>query len=165
MERSTYEYDEEEIHAALELAASVGVKPAADKLGLNRSSIYRWINKYPQFWSDLRAGDPNVGRRKVAQRLEDLADRYLSAEHDLLEKIEDGKIEVKDAKEAAALAKAMGSSRHAAIAGVRTISGESDVVQHNINFPALEQAMERLLEGAQPPALPTPNLAEQADAE
>jgi molybdenum-dependent DNA-binding transcriptional regulator ModE len=158
-----HEYDEEEIHAALELAASVGPSAAARHLGVSRRSLYRWMEKYPRLWSDLHAGDPQSGRRGVARRLEDLADRYLAAEHDLLEKVEDGKIEAKDAKEAAALLKAMGSSRHAAVAGVRAISGEPDIATLNINFPALEQAMERLLEGAPQPALPVPNLAEEVE--
>lgn len=160
-------YAPEERHAALELAATTSIRAAAQKLGVGRSTIYRWIDMYPQLWSDLRAGDPTAGKRKVAQRLEDLADRYTAAEHDLLEKIEEGGIKAGDAKEAAALLKAMGSSRQAATVGARTISGDHDVVEHNINFPALEAAMERLLEGATapPPApLAVRNEAESQDA-
>jgi transposase-like protein len=158
------EYSDEERQAALELAATAGVKPAAEHLGLSRSTIYRWIDKYPQLWSDLKAGDRSAGRRRIADRLEDLADRYAASEHDLLAKIEAGEIAAKDAKEAAALLKAMGSNRGVAVAGVRSITGEADVVEHNINFPALEAAMERLLDGAAPAKpLPVPNEAE-ADA-
>lgn len=157
-------YDESERHAALELAASVGVKPAAEHLGIARATLYRWIDRYPQLWSDLRAGDPQAQRRRVAHRLEDLADRYLAAEQDLLAKVEAGDIAAKDAKEAAALIKAMGSSRQAAVAGSRTISGESEVVQHNINFPALEEAMERLLSAGDPPPSPPLPVANEADA-
>lgn len=154
------EYDDTERHAALELAAATTISNAAQHFGMSRKTLYRWIEKYPQLWSDLRAGDTSKGRRKIAERLEVLADRYTAAEHDLLDSIEDGKIEAKDAKEAAALLKAFGSSRHTAVAGVRQITGESDTAEVNINFPALEQAMERLLGAAPPPALVVENEAE-----
>lgn len=158
----TKEYTEADQHAALELAATVGIKPAARHLGINRTTIHRWIDKHPKLWSDLRAGDPAAHRRGFAANLEDLAERYAGAEHDLLERIEEGRIKPKDAKEAAALMKAMGSSRQAAVAGARTLSGEPETVEHTINFPALEAAMERLLDqgGTSPRALPVPNLDE-----
>lgn len=155
----TQSYSEAEHHAALELAATVGVSAAARQLGLQRKQLYRWREKYPQLWSDLSAGDPTVGRRRIAQSLETLADRYASAEHDLLDSIEDGVIKAKDAKDAAALLKGMSSGRAAAIAGARTISGDPEVHEHNINFPQIEAAMERLLEiggtRAQPALVPT----------
>jgi transposase-like protein len=145
-------YDVSEHHAALELSASVGISEAARSLGLHRSAIYRWIQKYPQLWSDLRANDPNAGRRGMAQRLEDLADRYRSNEHDLLDKIEAGELAPKDAKEAAALLKAMGSSRQTATVGARQITGEPEHHELTINFAGIEQAMERLLGQAPEPA-------------
>lgn len=141
------EYSEEEVHAALELAASTSVASAGRHLGIGRATLYRWIDRYPKLWSDLIGGDYRHGRRKIAERLEVLADRYTAAEHDILDEIEGGKLKPKDAKEAAALIKAMGSSRGVAVAGVRSITGEADVSEVNINFPALEQAMERLLSG------------------
>lgn len=158
---NTKTYTEEERHAALELAAAVGIAPAARQLDVTRKTLHRWIDRYPKFWSDLRAGDPAAHRKGFAYRLEDLADRYVATEHDILDDIEDGKIKAKDAKEAAALLKAMGSSRQAAVAGVRSISGDPDqVVEHTINFPALEQAMEQLLgTAAIPPALVVENEA------
>jgi len=160
MSRGKAVYSEDERKAALELAAATTIKGAAEHLGIARNQIYRWIEKYPQFWSDLRAGDTKDGRRKFAERLEVLADRYTGVEHDLLDKIEDGTIQAKDAKEAAALLKAMGSSRQTATVGAKTLSGESDLVEHTINFPALEQAMERLLATAAPAALTVANEAE-----
>lgn len=149
---------EDQRHAALELAATVGPAAAARHLGISRQSIYRWAELYPQLWSDLRAGDPKAHRRGVAARLEDLTDRYAAAEHDLLLRVEEVLIEQAGPKEAAALIKALGSSRMAATAGMRVLTGEADqVVEHNINFPALEAAMERLLEGAPTTlALPIP---------
>lgn len=150
---NTKEYTEEERKAGLELAATIGISAAARHLDVTRKTIHRWATRYPQFWSDLRAGDPTAHRKGFAYRLEDLADRYTGAEHDLLDDIEDGKLQPKDAREAAALLKAMGSSRQAAVAGARTVSGDPDqIVEHTVNFPALEQAMERLLDQA--PAAP-----------
>lgn len=147
---TTKRYTEEEHKAALELAATIGPRAAARELEIERRSLYRWMEKYPKFWSDLRAGDPAAHKRNVAGRLEELADRYRGAEHDLLDRVEETIIpKLADPKEAAALLKAMGSSRQAAIAGARVISGEPDQVEHTINFPAIEAAMERLL-GASP---------------
>lgn len=147
-------YDETEKKAALELAAAMGRRAAIRELGISSSTFQRWTEEYPEFWSDLRAGDPDVQKRRFAQRLEDLADRYLSAEHAVLERVEEHLIKSADAKEAAALMKAMGSSRMAATTGSRQIVPEAEVVEHNINFPQLEQAMERLLSASAPqPAL------------
>jgi transposase len=158
------QYTETERQAALELAANTSIKAAAEHLGISRKTIYAWIDKYPKLWSELQA-DPKHGKRKIAERLEVLADRYTAAEHDLLDQIEVGTIQAKDAKEAAALLKAFGSSRQAAVAGSRTISGEPETVQHNINFPQLEQAMQAILAQAPPPPpLPVPNEAENVDA-
>jgi hypothetical protein len=154
-------YSEGDRKAALELAASVGVKPAAQHLSISRATIYRWIDMYPKYWSDLRGGNPEAQRRNTAHRLEDLADRYTAAEHDLLDRVENHLIARADAKEAAALIKALGSSRQAATVGARTTLGEPEKVEHTINFPQIEQAMERILAGAQPqPALPVANEAE-----
>lgn len=148
-------YTEGDRKAALELAAAVGVRPAARHLDVHPSTIYKWIELYPRLWSDLRAGDPKAAKHRIAQNLEDLAQRYADAESDLLERVEDELIKNADPKEAAALLKAMGSSRQAAVAGARTISGEPEVHEHNINFPELEAAMERLLSGGtSAPALP-----------
>lgn len=145
---ATKVYTEEERHAGLELAATVGPRAAARQLDVSVKTLYRWMDRYPKLWSDLRAGDPTAHRRGFAHRLEDLADRYAASENDLLDEIDDGKLKPTDAREAAALIKAMGSSRQAAVAGARVVSGDPDqVVEHQINFPALEQAMERLLAG------------------
>lgn len=146
--------------AALELAAAVGPKAASRHLGIARASIYRWIDLYPQQWSDMRAGDPEANRRGIARRLEDLASRYGEAEHELLDRVQDKLIKTADAKEAAALIKAMGSSRQTATVGARATLGEPEVVEHNINFPQIERAMEQLLNQSQQPALPVPNEAE-----
>lgn len=155
MPKFVSQYSDDEKHAALELAAQLGVRPAARHLGITSKTLYRWASDFPQLWSDLRAGDTNATKTRVAANLVDLAERYAEAENDLLEKIEDGDIAATDAKEAAALLKAMGSSRQAAVAGARTVSGEPEQHEHTINFPAIEQAMERLLGGGgQNPATP-----------
>lgn len=160
----TKEYDESERVAALELAATVGVKPASEHLGISRKTLYRWIDKYPKLWSDLRAGDPAAHKRQIAARLEDLADRYAASEHDLLDRVDAGQIKPKDAKEAAALLKAFGSSRQAAVAGARQITGEPERVEHTINFADIEQAMERLLGSAPPVAVENLEVQEHVDA-
>lgn len=158
---NTKSYTEDERIAALELAATVGIRPAARHFGIAPQTFYKWAEKYPKVWSELRAGNPDAHKRRIAQNLEDLAERYADAENQLLAAIESGQIKAKDPKEAAALIKAMGSSRQAAIAGSRTISNEPERVEHTIDFPALEQAMARILDGApEPEALPVANLAE-----
>lgn len=157
-------YTDDEKKAALELAAAMGRRAAIRELGISSSAFQRWTEQFPEFWSDLRAGDPEVQKRRFAQRLEDLAERYLGAEHDLLERVEDKLIPKADPKEAAALIKALGSSRMAATTGSRQIVPEVERVEHNINFPALEQAMNAVLERAnEQPALVVENESEHGD--
>ena len=155
------EYTESEKKAALELGAAMGRNAAVRELGISKATFQRWTEQFPELWSDLRAGDPEVQKRRFAQRLEDLAERYLGAEHDLLNRVEENLIPKADPKEAAALIKALGSSRMAATTGSRQIVPEVEHVEHNINFPALEQAMERLLDSAPQPALVVANEAER----
>ena len=155
------EYTESEKKAALELAAAMGRRAAIRELGISSATFQRWTEQFPELWSDLRAGDPDVQKRRFAMRLEDLAERYLGAEHDLLTRMEDKLIPTADPKESAAMLKAMASGRMAATTGSRQIVPEVEHVEHNINFPALEQAMERLLDGAPQPALVVDNEAER----
>lgn len=145
----------------MELAVAIGRRAAVRQLGISNHTFQKWTVKYPQEWSDLRAGDPDAQKNGFSKSLEELAHEYLAAEHDLLDKIADGENAPKDAKEAAALIKAMGSSRQAATVGSRTVVGAADLVEHTINFPALEQAMERLLDSA--PSAPALEVRNEAD--
>lgn len=107
----------------------------------------------PEFWSDLRAGDRTVHKTRVAQNLEDLADQYSSLEFEALERAEK-LLPHTDAKELAALMKAMGASRGVATVGARGYRGEDhDVTELTINFPALEAAAEAILNRAPQPRL------------
>ena len=151
-----YNYSDEEIRAGLELAATTNILSASKELHVGRATIYRWINRFPELWSDLNAGreKPQYG---FGDQLERLAERYTEAEHEALDKVDKllEESEQLDAKELAALIKAMGSSRAVAAAGARAEKGQHDVIEHQINFPQLEQAMAALLEQtAQPPAIP-----------
>ena len=154
-------YDEAQKKAALELGAAVGRNAAVRQLGIAKSTFQRWTEQYPEFWSDLRAGDREAQKHGFAQRLEDLADQYTAMEFAALERAEK-LIRTADAKELAALVKAMGGSRGVATVGARGFRGEDhEVVDHNINFPQLERAVEAVLDRAgPPPALPVRNEAE-----
>jgi transposase-like protein len=144
-------YSDAEKKAALELAASIGFKPAAKRLGLGNATIFRWRNDDPVYWASLKNGDPGARQHRIADNLEDLADAYGEAEREAIsqayEQLESGEL---GAKELAALIKAFGASRGVANAGARAVRGEDAPQQINVNFPALEQAMERLLIGAAP---------------
>lgn len=143
-------YPEADRLAALELASQIGMKPAARQLGLPRATLYRWRDMYPKQWTDFNLGKEH--RLRTAENLEDLAARYTDAEHDALEKVEEmltnGRL---DPKELAALIKALGASRGVATAGAQRARGDNQVVEHNINFPQLEQAMQALLSSGEPP--------------
>lgn len=152
-------YTEESKLAALELAAAVGRNAAVRKLGISKATFQRWTEEYPERWSDLRAGDREAQKLGIAQRLEDLAEQYSSLEFEALERAEK-LIKTADPKELAALMKAMGSSRGVATAGARGYRGEdTQRIDLDINFPALEAAAARILERAQPPEL-VENLAD-----
>lgn len=144
-------YTDEEKKAALELGAALGRNAAVRELGISKSTFQQWTEAFPQLWSDLRAGDREAQKRGYARTLEDLAQQYAAMEFSALERAE-GLIKGASVKDTAALIKAMGASRGVATVGARAVLGEDrEIVEHNINFPALEQAMERLLERAPAP--------------
>jgi hypothetical protein len=147
-------YTEAEKLAALELGAALGRNAAVRQLGISKHTFQRWTEEFPKQWSDLRAADPEAQKRGYARSLEDLAQSYAALEFQAMERIE-ALLPRADAKETAALVKAMGSSRGVATVGARAVLNEDrEIVEHNINFPALEQAMERLMEHAPAPQLP-----------
>lgn len=158
-------YTDDEKRAALKLAARIGISAAARELGTYNKTIRRFRDQMPEFWSELvaHADVAPARRQRQAENLEDLADAYVEREFKAVEAadrlLDGGELE---AKELAALIKAMGSSRGLATAGARAHRGEDlQVVEHNINFAQLERAMETLLNSGSPqPALPTPNLDE-----
>lgn len=158
-------YSMDEQITALKLAARIGSNAAARELGVSTSTINRFKHWNPKIWSDLMAAPdvPNARRQRTAESLEDLADAYTEREFEAADRAKK-LIPRADAKELAALMKAMGSSRHYATAGGRAHRGEDvQVVEHNINFAALEQAAQAILNrGNGGPQLPMPvdNLAE-----
>jgi hypothetical protein len=151
----------EEEKAALELAIAVGRRAAIRQLGISSATFQKWTEKHAQYWSDLRANDPEAQEKRYVQRLEDVAENALSVEHKAIERAE-SLIDGASAKDLSGLMKAITGSRATASAGVRAAKNEPDRVEHTINFPALEQAMERLLDQGGPslPALPVENEAE-----
>jgi hypothetical protein len=154
-------YTDDEKKAALDLAARIGIRAAARELKTHPTSIRRFREALPEYWSDLQArGDVAPARRvRTAENLEDLADGYTAREFEALERAEK-LIKTADAKELAALIKAMGGSRGVATAGARGYRGEdAQVVEHNINFDVLQKAAEAILDRARPP-IQVPNLAE-----
>lgn len=152
-------YTEDEARAGMELAIAIGRRKAIQQLGISHSTFQNWTQKYPQIWSDLKAGDPEAQRKGFAKSLEDLAQEGMALEHEAIE-VAQAKLKGADLKELAAIIKATAASRQAATVGARTVMGEADVVEHNVNFPQLEQAMQAILEQAAPPALPVVNEAE-----
>lgn len=156
----TPNYSDEEKKKALELGAAVGRNAAVRKLGISKASFQRWTEEFPEFWSDLRSDRP-AQKSRVAQNLEDLADSYTSMEFEALERAEK-LIKTADPKELAALIKAMGASRGVATVGARGYRGEdAQVIEHTIDFPALEKAAAAILGRAEPqPALVVENEAE-----
>lgn len=147
---------------ALRLAASIGTRPAARELDLSTASLFKWKRDFPELWSSLTAGTAEDDRTKrFASRLEDLADTYADLEVEAIDRAAK-LIPRAEAKELAALMKGLSTGRATAITGARNVRGEPDsTTELNINFPALEQAMEVLLNGGNPQqALPVPNEAE-----
>jgi hypothetical protein len=137
-------YVESDKLAALKLGAQIGISAAARELSINRKSFYRWIEEFPEQWSDLQ--------KVRSARLDDLVDRYSSAEDKAIDRaiqLLDGEGDPLDARDTAALIKAMGSSRQAATVGARQVRGDPDqTATLQVNFPALEAAAEALLQRA-----------------
>lgn len=158
--RAARKYTEEEQHAALELAVAVGRRAAIRELGISAATFQKWTEKHAKLWSDLRANDPEAQKRGFAGRLEDVAENALAVEHEAIERAA-ALLPGATPKDLASLLKALSGSRATATIGAKATRGEAETVEHNINFPALEQAMERLLGApADQPALQVPNEAE-----
>lgn len=152
------EFLPEEKKAALEYAAVHGIRAAGRAFDVSHTTILSWEDEFPELWSELRAGTEEAHKIGFARRLEDLAEGYAGVERAALERAEH-LIPGANAKELAALVKAMGSARGVATTGARTVRGDPDnVTEVQINFPQLEKAMERLLDQAEPP-LQLPNEA------
>ena len=143
------DYTDDEKKAALELGAAVGRNAAVRKLGISKASFQAWTEQFPEYWSDLRSGDREAQKHGFAQSLEDLAAQYTALEFQALERAEK-LIKTADPKELAAMMKAMGASRGVATVGARGYRGEdTQHVEHDINFPALEAAAAAILERAE----------------
>ena len=165
-------FNEEYKLKALELGGAIGRRAAIRELGISPSVFQRFTEQYPKQWSEaIRGRDPELIGKALAAQFEELIEGYTEAEQkavqralDLLtdgDEDEEGAVRKLDAKETAALIKAMGSSRGVAAVNARQARGEPDkTVDVNINFPQLEQAAEAILAAAPPPPLPVPNLEE-----
>lgn len=156
-------YSDDEKRSTLRLASQLGVAAAGRELGLDGKTIRRFRDQMPQYWSELQAGaDVAPARRtRSAESLEDLADAYTEREFEALSRAEK-LIKTADPKELAALMRAMGASRGLATAGARGYRGEdSQVIEHNINFEALERAAMAILDRAPSQPILVENLAER----
>ena len=155
------EWTDDQKKDALRLAASIGTRPAARELDITTTNLFNWKRKFPEFWSSLLQGTQEDERTKqFAHRLEDLADVYADVELEAIDRAAK-LIPEADGKELAALLKGFSTGRATAITGARNVRGEpGQSAELTINFPALEQAMEALLNGGQQQALPVPNEAE-----
>lgn len=159
-------YLDEEKRAALRLVVKIGITAASRELGLHRRTVSRFKDQLPEYWAELTGPDyvAPARRQRTAESLEDLSDAYTEREFEALQRAEK-LIKTSDPKELAALIRAMGSSRHAATHGARAYRGEdAQVVEHNINFAALEMAAQAILERAPQRELPI-QVENLADAE
>jgi len=159
-------YSDDEMKAAMRLAIKIGVTAAARELGINRRTLYNFRTALPEYWSELQAGHDVAPQRRQrsAESLEDLAEAYTEREFEALQRAEK-LIKTADGKELAALMRAMGASRGLATVGARGYRGEDvQLVEHNINFGALEKAAEAILARAPQPPLLVENLAERETA-
>lgn len=152
--------------AALALGGAIGRRAACKELGLSHSVFQRFTEEFPKEWSEAIQGrDPEQIGKSLAAQFEELIEGYTEAEQEAITQalslLKDKNADL-DAKELAALIKAMGSSRGVAAVNARQARGEPDKnIDVNINFPQLEQAAEAILAKAPTaPALPAPNLEE-----
>lgn len=133
---------------AVELAAVHGITSTAEKLGLELKTLESWCYRsHRKQYAEFREGKMSEWRSSFAAGMEDLAEKYGEAEtlavEQALKLLRSGDV---DAKEIAALVKSMGSSRATAASTAHRARGDADSKSElEINFPALEQAMEALL--------------------
>ena len=71
-------YTQDVIHKTLELAAAIGVKPAAKQMDIPRGTVDSWTRQpqYSELWAELRRLNAPKWHARAAVPLEDLVDEY-----------------------------------------------------------------------------------------
>ena len=146
------DYPESFVLKALELAAAIGFRPAARQLEINEATIRNWTRQadYVEKWSELRKHNAPKWRERAAATLEELVDGYTQLEVDALKEATKA-LEKLEPRDVATLLRSVAVAKGVNADHVAKLRGQPDkVVEHRLDVGQLEQAMQELLEQANP---------------
>lgn len=141
------DYPADFVDKALELAAAIGIRPAARQLEVNEATIRGWT-KHPEAverYADLRKHHAPKWRERAAATLEELVDGYTQLEVDAMEKAA-GAIEHLEPRDVANFLRSVAVAKGVTADHVAKLRGQpSQIVERRIDAAQLEQAMAALL--------------------
>jgi hypothetical protein len=130
---------------ALQLAAVIGIRPAARQLKMSYCTLRDWTVKQPKRWAEIRKVEAPAWRERIAVPLEDLVSEYVDVQKELLEQLR-GKREDLDTRDISTALRSVSVAMGIGSDKVEKFRDRPDhTVEHKISAEQLERAMERLL--------------------
>ena len=141
------DYPEDFVNKALELAAAIGIRPAARQLEVSEGTIRGWT-KHPEAlerYAELRKHNAPKWRERAAATLEELVDGYTQLEVDAMEKAA-GAIEHLEPRDVANFLRSVAVAKGVTADHVAKLRGQPDrIIERRVDAAQLEQAMAKLL--------------------
>jgi len=141
------DYPEDFVDKALELAAAIGIRPAARQLEVSEGTIRGWT-KHPEAlerYAELRKQNAPKWRERAAATLEELVDGYTKLEVDAMEKAA-AAIDELEPRDVANFLRSVAVAKGVNADHVAKLRGQPNVVvERRIDAAQLEQAMAALL--------------------
>jgi hypothetical protein len=140
------DYPPEVVDKALELAAAIGIRPAAQQLEIPYQTIHGWT-RHPDFterWSEHRRVNAPKWRDRAAIRLEELVDEYSAALAAAVERADEA-IESMDPRDLGNFIRSIAVAQGIAADHVAKLRGQpAQVHELHANVRQLEAALETL---------------------
>jgi hypothetical protein len=150
MATQSRDYPPELIDKALALAATIGLRSAAEQLAIPYPTVQAWT-KHPrnaERWAELRRIHAPKWRERAAIPLEELVDSYSEKLVKALQKADES-LEKMEPRDIPNYIRSIAVAQGVAADHVAKLRGQpTHVTQVNFNAPQLEQAMQELLNQA-----------------
>lgn len=164
------DYPDDFVDKALELAAAIGIRPAARQLSIPVSTLDVWTKQpdHLERWAELRRVHAPKWRARAAITMEQLVDEYALLEAKALEKAKEALPDL-DPRDVANFVRSIAVAKGVTADHVGKLRGQpTQIVEHTVNAERLEAAMAKLLEEAETvegtaTELPAPAEIEPAD--
>lgn len=137
-------YSEIEIERGMLAAATLGIRPAARKLGIPHGTIRNWIEAQPERYAEIKTDGAPKWRAAAAASFEGIVDDLTELEADNLAKLSD-KLDSVEAKDRGRLAKDLATAKGINSQHVHQLRGQpAQVVEHRVNLTLVQKAIASL---------------------